>query len=131
MELSACGACGFAVPKVKFESLSGIKDGPDLPELVKLVRSYLLSNFPDFFLDAASVTEKLVVSESFAGKVEEACSCSWVFVDCFDKDINLIQMVTSYKKFPAAAAADEKSPDVSPPDAMCVQRCVPNQHSRN
>ena len=36
-------------PEVEFVSLSGIKDGPDLPELVKLVRSYLLSNCPDFF----------------------------------------------------------------------------------
>ena len=72
-----------------------------------------------------------MVSENFAGKVEEACYCSWVFVDCFDKDINLIEMVTSCKKFPAAAAADEKSPDVSRPDAMCVQRCVPNQHPRS
>ena len=99
----------LALPEVKFGSISGIGDKPDLSEIIRPVQSYLLSCCPqsNICTDAASVSDCLEVLESFAGTTVEPGYSPWVYVDCFDKDEVLIELVTSYKEIRAAAATDE------------------------
>ena len=51
-------------------------------------------------------------------------------MESFERNTILKELLTSYQKICAAAAADEMGLDVSAPDFMCIQISVPAQASK-
>ena len=76
----------LAVPEVKFRSTIGIGDAHDLPEIIRPVQSYSLSNSPgcNISTDAVSVTAFLEALEGLIGTAVELGCSLWIYVDCFD-----------------------------------------------
>ena len=85
------------VPDVLLGSSKGVGDGPDVSEIIKPVRSYLLSSSPEseIFTGAATNIDVLAVLEFFDETDVEPGFSSWIFVDCFDNDKILKYLVTA------------------------------------
>ena len=101
---------------------------------LRSLRQFKVTYFQAFqknvLTDAPSVTECLEVLESFTGLAVEPGSSLSIYVDCFDKDTVVKELVTSYEEIRSHAVADEESSDVCAPDAMCVHSSVPAQRPR-
>ena len=55
----------------------------------------------------------------------------WIYVESVERVIILKELLNSYKKIRAAAAADEKGLDIRARDAMCIQISIAAQAPRN
>ena len=106
--------------EIKFGLLSDAGDGSDISEVIKLVQKYSLSDvsFCDIITDASSLTGYM---KNYAGNAIKPGCVPRSYVDFFDKDQILINMVEQNEEIRAnAAAVDEESSDVFALDAMCI-----------
>ena len=111
------------LPEVEFGSTNVFRDEPNLSEVIRPVKSYLMTSNPAciIFADSASISDCVELLESFAGTATEAGYNPWSYVDFSVRDKVLKQLIKCYKDFLAESRAVDGGLDVFVPGVMCFR----------
>ena len=116
------------LPEDNFGLIGWSCEGPDLLETIETVQSYLLSSNPDcnIFTNAFSISECMEMIGSFARTVVESGYNPWTYIDFFDGNGFLKELVKCYREI-RINEVDGETLDVSALDALCNPSPLPAQ----